>query len=263
MDLALADPNATAEALAQFVRDHLERAGRTKAVVGLSGGVDSAVSAAVAVRALGPDRVVTHTLPDGQVTPSSDIDDAERVAEFLGIGCRRMALADPLNALESMFQDIDMGGDDVAWGNVKARLRMIVNYFVAHAEDGLVLGTGNRSEVLIGYFTKYGDAGVDLLPLGHLYKTQVRELARFLELPERVIDKPPSAGLWAGQTDEDELGLTYETLDRILVCLEDRGLSAAETAGTLDVFRVDVERVAELVRASAHKRAMPPMPDVD
>ena len=261
LDLSLADPNATADAIAGFIRDHVDQAGRRTAVVALSGGIDSALTAALAVRALGPDRVVTHTLPDGQVTPPADIEDAERVAEFLGLDCRRIVLADPLHALQSMFQDVDIGGDDTAWGNVKARLRMIVNYVVAHAQDGLVLGTGNRSEILIGYYTKYGDAGVDLLPLGTLYKTQVRELARHLELPERVVHKPPSAGLWDGQTDEDELGLTYEDLDRILVCLQDREMDTDATAQALDVERSEVDRVAAMIRASAHKRAMPPMPD--
>lgn len=261
-DLTLDNPQDTSDAVATFIRDEVENAGRRTAVVGLSGGIDSALTAAMAVRALGAERVVTHTLPDGRVTPASDVEDAEHVAEALGVPCRRIVLEAPLNALTSTLRGAHVEPDEVAWGNAKARLRMIVNYLVAEAEDGLVLGTGNRSEILIGYFTKHGDAGVDLLPLGNVYKTQVRELARYLELPERVIGKPPSAGLWGGQTDEAEIGLSYETLDQVLSRLEDRGMSANEAAEALRIDRSEVERVAEMVRTSAHKRAMPPMPNV-
>ena len=261
IDLSLDDPIATSNVIAQFIRDHVRNAGRERAIVALSGGIDSAVTAALAVEALGPDSVVVHTLPDGQITPKDDIEDAGRVAEALGIRCREISIHDPLESMELALKEAGLTGDREAWGNTKARLRMIVNYFVAHFENGLVLGTGNRSEILIGYYTKYGDAGVDLLPMARLYKSQVRHLARHFQLPDRVIDKAPSAGLWEGQTDEGELGMPYETLDRVLVCLREREMSTAETADALKLDSAKVTRIAEMIRTSAHKRAMPPMPD--
>jgi len=261
VDLTLPDPTDTAEKIAQFIRTHVDSAGRTRAVVALSGGIDSALTAALAVQALGPDNVVTHTLPDGQITPQRDIDDAHHMAEFLNVRCREIAIGAPLASLQSTLDASGLAGDADAWGNAKARLRMIVNYLVAHAEDGLVLGTGNKSEILVGYYTKYGDAGVDLLPMGKIYKTQVQELARHLRLPERIIEKAPSAGLWEGQTDEAELGMPYDRLDRALVCLQDRGMSVEETAKAVGTDQAEVRRIADMIRANEHKRAMPPMPN--
>lgn len=261
VDLSLTDPTTAIDAIAQFIRSSIDNAGREQAVVALSGGIDSALTAAVAVRALGPDRLVTHTLPDGRITPSDDVADAHRLAEHLNVRCREISIGPPLEGLASSAHDAGIEGNPNAWGNAKARLRMIVNYLVADEENGLVLGTGNRSEILIGYYTKYGDAGVDLLPLGQLYKAQVRQLARHLQLPDAIVDKAPSAGLWQGQTDEGELGMAYDELDRILICLRDQGLSVEETAETLGSEPTKVARAADMIRISAHKRAMPPMPE--
>ncbi len=262
IDLTLPHPTDTAETIAQFIRTHVDSAGRTRTIVALSGGIDSALTAALAVDALGTDNVVAHTLPDGQITPQRDIDDAHRLAEFLNVRCRQIPIGAPLASLQSTLEETGMTGDANAWGNAKARLRMIVNYLVAHEEDGLVLGTGNKSEILVGYYTKYGDAGVDLLPIGAIYKTQVQQLARHLQLPQPIVDKAPSAGLWEGQTDEDELGMPYDRLDRVLVCLQDRGMSVEETASQLETDGTEIARIADMIRTSAHKRAMPPTPDM-
>ncbi len=261
IDLSLTDPTAAIDAIAQFIRSSVVDAGRERAVVALSGGIDSALTAAIAAQALGPGQLVTHTLPDGQITPSDDVTDAHRLAEHLNVRCREISIGPPLEGLASTAKDAGVEGNPNAWGNAKARLRMIINYLVADEENALVLGTGNRSEILIGYYTKYGDAGVDLLPLGPLYKTQVRQLARHLQLPDAIVDKAPSAGLWQGQTDEGELGMAYDELDRILICLRDEELSIEQTAETLGSERTEVARVADMIRASAHKRAMPPMPE--
>jgi len=260
VSLKLRRPKAEAEAIEAFIRERLEKAGRERAVIALSGGVDSSLVATLAVRALGPERVIGHTLPDGEVTSEADMQDAEELARSLGILCRRISIQKPLDAFRETFTAVGLHGDPIAWANVKPRLRMIVNYFVANFENGLVLGTGNKSELLLGYFTKGGDGMVDLLPIGHLYKTQVRQLARVVGVPEKIIEKPPSAGLWPGQTDEGELGLSYEEIDKILHCLHDRRMSINQTVKALKTRKKHVQRVWDLMKASEHKRKLPPIP---
>lgn len=260
ISLRLEKPAETAAAIERFLQEQLERSGREKGVLALSGGIDSSVVATLAVRALGPERVLSHLLPDEDSTDPEDMKDAEELAHSLGIGCRTISIHKPLEALRETFREAGLRGDRRAWANVKPRLRMIVNYFVANFENGLVLGTGNKSELLTGYYTKFGDGGVDVLPLGHLYKTQVRQLARFLKIPSKIIEKPPSAGLWPGQTDEEELGISYEELDKILHCLHDRRMSVNQTVKALKTRKKIVQHVWDLLQASEHKRRLPPMP---
>jgi NAD+ synthase len=260
ISLRLEDPAGTAARIEEFLQEQLERSGCERGVIALSGGLDSSVVATLAVRALGPERVISHLLPDEEATDPEDMKDAEELARSLGILCRTISIHKPLEALRETFQDVGLHGDQRAWANVKPRLRMIVNYFVANFENGLVLGTGNKSEILTGYYTKYGDGGVDVLPIGHLYKTQVRQLARFLKIPPKIIEKTPSAGLWPGQTDEEELGISYEELDRILHCLHDRRMSLNQTVKALKTRKKIVQHVWDLMRASEHKRRLPPMP---
>lgn len=260
ISLRLEDPGQTAARIEEFLREQLEESGCEKGIVALSGGIDSAVVATLAVRALGPERVISHVLPDEESTDPEDMKDAEELARSLGILCRRISIHKPLEAFRETFQDVGLLGDRKSWANVKARLRMIVNYFVANFENGLVLGTGNKSEILTGYYTKFGDGGVDVLPIGHLYKTQVRQLARFLKIPQKIVDKTPSAGLWPGQSDEEELGISYEELDRILHCLHDRRMSINQTVKALKTRKKTVQHVWDLMKASEHKRRLPPIP---
>ena len=168
-----------------------------------------------------------------------------------------------ITALVRAFKDllqIDPEGN-VALGNVKARVRMIVLYDTARRENRLVMGTGNKSELLCGYFTVFGDGGADFLPIGDLYKTQVREMATFVGIPERIVRKIPTAGLWAGQTDEDELGVTYEVLDRVLLGMELR-MSPEDIAERAGVPIETVEHVERMHRATIHKRKPPLIPKV-
>ncbi|MFQ6051344.1 MAG: NAD(+) synthase, partial [Candidatus Hydrothermarchaeota archaeon] len=167
------------------------------------------------------------------------------VAEKFDIRTERI----DLTPLYDKFLEILPEDDLIAKSNLKPRLRMITLYYFASVYDYLVCGSGNKSELMVGYFTKYGDGGVDLLPLGGLYKTQVRKLAKVLEIPGEIIEKPPSAGLWEGQTDEEELGITYENLDRILKAIEEEKLEKIEEK--------DVDNVKEMIRKSDHKRKMP------
>jgi NAD+ synthase len=215
-------------------------------VCGLSGGVDSAVVAGLAVRAVGPERVLAVLMPC-----HSHPDDAalgQLVADTFGIAAITVDLGDTCEALVAALPPSD---HPLAAANIKPRLRMIVLYYLAQSRSYLVLGSGNRTEIEVGYFTKYGDGGADLLPLGSVYKTQVWELARELGVPPTVIERPPSAGLWPGQTDEEEMGITYRELDRVLAAIE-----AGDISG---VYSATLGKVQGMIARSAHKRALPPV----
>jgi len=246
------------EHVADFVQSQVAAAGVDGAVIGLSGGIDSTTTAHVAVEALGADAVRGLVLP-GTVSTDENMSDAELVADELGIAYDVVPIGGMIDAVLEGFPEV--ADDKVAVGNARARLRAVCSYLVANHEDRLVLGTGNRSEALVGYYTKYGDGAVDCHPLGNCYKSQVRQLARALGVPDAIVEKPPTAGLWEGQTDEAELGLSYEELDPILALHVDGPLSADATARELDVDRETVDRVRELHARSEHKRAMPPAPE--
>lgn len=205
MDFVSAD-----KAICRFISEKVKKAGAKGAVVGLSGGVDSAVVAALASRALGGDNVIGIMMPS-QTNSQADIDDAKLVAGKLGI----KTIMVPIRPMVDAFQE-NLPQDKKAIGNLTARVRMSILYYYANHLNYLVAGTGNKSEISIGYFTKYGDGGSDLLPIGDLYKTQVKGLAAFLGIPKKVIDRVPTAGLWPGQTDEGEIGMSYADLDSAL-----------------------------------------------
>lgn len=254
--LKLKDPDAVARALEMFV---FEQAGHSQGVVvALSGGVDSALVLALAARALGPERVRALLLPDGQVAPESDMADVRAWAKKLGVAADNLSLSGALRELRYAY-DGRISQDARAWDNLKARLRMVLGYAVANLEDRLVLGTGNRSELLLGYFTKHGDGAADALPLAGLYKTQVFQLARHLRLPVAILDKKPSAGLWMGQSDEQELGAGYATIDRVLHELVDRGRTPNQVAQRLDVQLQFIHNLQQRMGQSTHKRQPPSM----
>ncbi|MDV3278435.1 MAG: NAD+ synthase [Nitrososphaerales archaeon] len=238
-----------------FIRKTVKEAGAKGAVVGLSGGVDSAVVGALCVKALGKERVVTILMPS-ESTPKEDIEDATTLSESWGV---RTFKSDISPIASRFFSAIDLDGDKVARGNSHARIRMTMSYYVANVLNLLVAGTGDRSEDLLGFFTKHGDGGVDFLPIAHLYKSQVRELAGHLGLPERVVTKPSSPRLWPGHLAADELPADYDTLDVVLYCLFDEKMSPARAAAESGVGRGIVDAVLKKYRESAHKRAYPPM----
>lgn len=246
------------EHITDFVRETIESAGADGAVLGLSGGIDSTLTAFLASEALGPDRLRGLVMPS-EVNDEENTSDAERVAETLEIEYDMIEI-EPI--VEELLDAFPKAKDDrTAVGNARVRTRGVLNYLVANHENRLVLGTGNRTEALAGYYTKYGDQAVDCNPIGNLYKLQVRQLAAYADVPEDLIEKTPSAGMWAGQTDEEELGVGYDTLDRVLALYVDGPLSKAATTRTLDVDPALVERVEELHTRSEHKRHMPPAPD--
>ncbi|WP_318568143.1 NAD+ synthase [Salinigranum marinum] len=260
LDLRLseAELDATREHVVDFVRGVVDDAEADGAVIGLSGGIDSTTTAAVAVEALGSDGVHGLVMPS-EVNTDENMSDAERVAERLGIEYDVVDINPIADAVFDAYPDATESR--MAAGNVRVRLRGVLNYFVANHENRVVLGTGNRSEALTGYFTKYGDQAVDCNPIGNLYKQQVRQLAAALGLPHDLVMKTPSAEMWLGQTDEEEMGLDYDTLDAILALHVDGPLSKMATVRELGVEPAQVERVVDLYEQSAHKRRMPPAPE--
>lgn len=244
------------ERIAAWLRDRADEACATGFVLGMSGGIDSAVVARLCQLAM-PERVLGVLMPCH--SHADDELDATLAAESSKLPTVRVDLSSAYDALALDVTAVtsaerghgfppDATRSRIALANIKPRLRMTTLYTIATSLNFLVVGTGNRSEITIGYYTKYGDGGVDLLPIGGLLKSQVRELARELGVPARIIDKPPSAGLWAGQTDESEMGFTYEDLETFL------------TAGPQAVASQTAARIQQLVNASHHKRQLPPMP---
>lgn len=240
-----------------FIAHQLEASGRKGVVLGLSGGVDSALVAKLCADAIGPRRVLGVALPEGD--GGRDEADARAYAKGLGIGFRTMDIAPLVAPFDAAFKA--RRGERIARGNVRARARMIVLYFVANTEGRVVMGTGNKSELLTGYFSRWGDGGADFLPIGDLYKTQVWAMARHLGVPKKIVDKTPTAGLWPGQTDEGELGLAYAELDRILLGIELQ-LDADAIAQKAGVRIDEVRRIEALVAATVFKRKMPLIPKV-
>ena len=250
------------EQISGWLRQRVQEAGAAGLAVGLSGGIDSAVVVRLCQLAT-PGQVVGVMMPC--YSDPGDESDARLVAERFDLPVVRIdlgavydsltsdltgALADlPPELVPAAAPDVTDPRARMPLANVKPRLRMASLYFVANSLNYLVAGTGNRSELTIGYFTKYGDGGVDLLPIGRLLKSEVREMARELGVPAPIIEKAPSAGLWAGQTDEGEMGFGYADLERYL------------TAGPSSVTPALALRIERLVRASEHKRALAPMPD--
>ncbi|GAB6860671.1 NAD+ synthase [Haloplanus litoreus] len=268
LDLRLSEAElaATRDHLVSFVDRMVDRAGADGAVLGLSGGIDSTLTANLAVEALGADRVHGLVMPS-EVNAADNMSDAERVARDLGIEYDVIDIGPIYDAFVEAFPDeateqrVETDPLRTAAGNVRVRIRAVLDYFVANAENRLVLGTGNRSEALTGYFTKYGDGAVDCHPIGNLYKQQVRQLAAHIGVDDDLVTKTPSAEMWLGQTDEEEMGLGYDTLDAILALHVDGPLSRSATVRALDVTAEQVDRVVDLYEMSAHKRSMPPSPD--
>ncbi len=263
----------------RFIRGQVEAAGAGGVVLGLSGGIDSSVVAHLSARALGPDRCMALIMPNEAFTPGSETDDGLLVATRLGlrhkvvpIGAASDAVAGASDAAEARGVPpagggAGMGGDArrLAVGNLNARLRAALLYYEAQSLGYLVVGTDDRSEYLIGYFTKYGDGASDLLPIADLYKTQVQRLGEHLGVPRRIVEKPPSPHLWKGHDAAAELGMGYDAVDAVLSGSTSGGGTevdegaAAAAAAAAGMPEGHARRIASLNRASAHKRALPPI----
>ncbi len=254
--------NAAREEIVEFIRRTVVDANAEGVVVAMSGGIDSTLTAALAAEALGSDRVLGLSLPASK-TDSVHAQEARTIADGFGIDFQEIQLKPLLETFETVVgAALGDDADRVATGNVLARLRMLCAYYAANTRSLLVLGTSNRSELLLGYYTKYGDGAADLFPLGDLYKTEVRALAPHAGVPRRIISKPPTGGLWSGQTDEAELGADYRTLDRLLRLLVDREYDIEAAAERVDVPVETADDVATMYLDGAHKRTLPPMPGI-
>ena len=232
------------EKLVSWIRGTVLAAGRRGVVIGMSGGLDSSVLAVLCHQAF-PQSMLGVFMPC--YNSQAEVEHARAVANQFSIPTRMVMLDSIFDALSKVLpkNKADPAASRIAKGNLKVRLRMLTLYYFANQLKYMVVGSSNRSELSIGYFTKYGDGGVDIMPLGSLVKGQIRELARFLSIPQQIIDKPPSADLWEGQTDEDELGLSYEELDHYLV-----------TGEANDELKKKIE---SMIATSNHKRQPPPV----
>jgi NAD+ synthase len=249
------DAEKTTARLVKLIREEVERSGLKGAIVSVSGGIDSAVTLTLTVKALGPERVKALTLPERDITPDRDIADVMSLVRSLDVTCDTVEITPVISVMRKILL-LYNPEDLVAFGNVKARVRMILSYHYANSLSYMVMGTSNRTEWLTGYFTKYGDGGVDLMPLVDLYKNQIRQLAIHLNIPKSIVEKAPSGGLWPGQTDEGELGIDYDTLDLILSGMV-KEMPEEEIADTLNLDLTTVQGIFRRVKTSEHKRRLP------
>jgi NAD+ synthase len=250
------NPALATEALTRFIRDEVTKIGFTRGIIGLSGGIDSAVVAYLTARALSSENTYCVMMPYQSADPTS-VTDAELVINALGVPSTTVDITPMVDAYFAKTPD----ADQIRRGNVMARLRMIVLYDLSRVHRALVIGTSNKTELLVGYSTLWGDMAAAMWPLGDLYKSEVRLLARYLGVPEHIIEKPPTAGLWKGQTDEGELGITYDELDAILIELVDKRIPK-ELLPKRGFDPAKVERVYEMMRVSQFKRRPPLLPKV-
>jgi NAD+ synthase len=254
LDLSLTiNTDLACQILTGFIRSEIQRVGYSRAVINLSGGIDSSLACHLAAKAIGPDNILAVRAPYRSSSVDS-LEHAQLVIDTLGLQSITIPITEMVDPLLERFPDIS----PMRRGNIMARARMIVLYDQSEAFHGLPIGTGNKTEILLGYTTLYGDSACALNPLGDLYKTQVRQLARAVGIPEIIIQKPPTADLWVGQTDEGELGFTYEEVDKLLYLLVDQRYSPPDcvAAGFAEQF---VRAVVERVRRNHFKRVLPPI----
>lgn len=251
------EPAQAVEVIVGFVRSQMEQAGFERIVIGLSGGVDSATVAYLCARAIGPENLLAIRMPYRTSSPESETD-ALRVVDDLGCETERVDITPMVDPMLELVTGDDEAALRVRRGNVMARQRMIVAFDRSAAWDALVAGTSNKTEALLGYGTLHGDMAAAFAPIGDLYKTQLRDVARHLGVPEEILAKPPSADLWPGQTDEGELGRSYESLDQALFTLVDRRWTV-DRCVRQGLPRELVEWVARRVARMEFKRQLPPV----
>ena len=242
--------------LTAFIREELSKFNYKKGILGLSGGLDSAVCASLAAKALKPNNVICLIMPYGE-TFSKDVEDAEAYAKLLRVKSKIIDISPMINAYFSSYPTKNR----ILKGNKMARERMSILYDFSAREKALILGTSNKTELLLGYSTIHGDMACGINPLGDLYKTQIRQLAEYLGIPEKIRKKTPSAGLWIGQTDEEEIGLSYDEIDKILYQLVDKRMTKKDIIGS-GFNKEAVEKIISLIMNSEFKRKLPPIPKI-
>ncbi len=242
--------------IVRFIKEEFSKHNFKIGILGLSGGLDSSVCAFLSAKALGPKNIIGLIMPYKN-TFSEDVKDAENIASHLGISFKVIDISPMVDAYYENYPT----KSKIFKGNKMARERMSILYDVSARKGALILGTSNKTELLLGYGTIHGDMACAINPLGDLYKTQIRQLARHLRVPDKVLKKKPSAGLWSGQTDEGELGVTYAKIDRILYQLVDLKKTKREVVSS-GFLKKDVEKIMQLIKSSEFKRKMPPIPKI-
>lgn len=250
------DLEKTKSDIVEFIKSKVNEANSDGIAIGLSGGIDSTLVAYLACEAVGPDNVFGITMPSA-TTPTEDNIHGSEVAQNLGMNYKQIAIDSILKEYLSLTQ---LDNNNLAIGNLKARIRMSVLYYYANYKNYLVIGTGNKSEILIGYFTKHGDGACDMEPIGDLYKSEVFKLSEYLNISEEILNKPPRAGLWEGQSDEDEIGMSYDLLDKILYFYTEKDMKNTEIAQKLDISVDDVDMIITKIKRSEHKSKVPESP---
>ncbi|MGD6934668.1 MAG: NAD+ synthase [Candidatus Bathyarchaeia archaeon] len=244
--------------ISRFIKEYVSNSQAKGVVLGLSGGIDSATIAALCSKALGSENVLALLLPEGETRNQKDIDDAKAIAEQFNIETQMVDMTPIVNNFYEAIPIFDQS-DRVCKGNIKARTRMIILYYYANKLNKIVCGSSDKSETLMGYFTKWGDGAADMAPIMDLYKTQVRKLAIHLGIPKSIAMKPSTPALWPNQSAEGELGIKYDTLDLILYGLE-RFMPTEEIASQIDIHQDLVEKVKSRWLDNEHKRRMPITP---
>lgn len=256
IDLSI-NPKEISIIITDFIKTYIKNSGCKGVIIGLSGGIDSAVTAILCKKILGKKNTNCIFLPDS-ITPKSDIKHLDVIVKKFDLKCEIKNIDYYLENIKDLFIK---KSNDSALANVKARIRMCILYEYANMTNNVVCGTSNKSELLIGYFTKYGDGGVDIMPIGDIYKTQVLELAKYLKMPKEIINKPPSAGLLKDQTDEGELKISYKNLDFILTGLEKK-IDILTISKIAKVKLSDIQRIKKMRIKSQHKRRSPLIPKI-
>ncbi len=252
--------NAAHRAIIRFISQKMIEANTRGAVLGLSGGIDSALTLKLVVDTIGSEKTHVLIMPHPKLTPKKDVDDAYMLAENLNVkNVFEINIEDAVGSLIDNLKSCGLEPDKYSYGNILARSRMILLYAVANTRKLMVIGTGDKSEILIGYFTKYGDGGSDILPIGDLYKTRVREMGKFLGLPDGIVNKPSSPRLWEDHLAEEELGVSYNDVDVILYSFIDLHYPVEKIFTINNLNRNHVKIVLEHVYKTEHKRMTPPI----
>ena len=252
----LREPGETIDRLKRFLTAHYKRARGSALIVGMSGGLDSSVTASICALAIGGRNVIGVSMPESETWNKENIADAREVARKQRVQFKLVDITPLVDAAAKCIPRLEKRKRALPYANLKARLRGIILYYYANKANGLVVGTGDKSEIMLGYFTKFGDGACDIAPLADLYKTTVRDLARHLSVPKRVYTKPSSPELWAGQTAQEELGIGYDQLDPVLWGLE-RWMNPREIAAETRLETSVVSRIRKRWLASEHKRRPP------
>lgn len=248
--------NDVVEKIHLFLQNKLEETQSEGYIIGVSGGLDSAVATKLAVDAVGHENVHGWVMP-GKPSNSKNMKDARELCQNLGLNYKEIEIS---KVVDTFTKTAPIETSKKTKGNLRARTRMVYEYMAANEKNLLVIGAGNKTEIKIGYFTKWGDGAVDVRPLAELYKTEVKELAKHIELPSKFIEKQPTAGLWEGQTDEGELGAKYSTIDKIMKNLLETELTIQQISKKTGIKQQKIEKFDRMYKNSKHKRKQPYSP---